>query len=192
MAYATGHILIQETERLNRVVSDLLSVAKPLELRRQPARIETVLEQALRIITPDAEAKGLSVRLHLPQEDAFSGQHILLDADRLMQALLNLLVNAVQATDSGGNIQVVLENIAQDGGSHFLAVSVTDTGCGMSAQTVAKLFTPYFTTKASGTGLGLTLAQQIVEQHGGEMKVFSRPGEGATFTILLHCCPAKG
>ena len=185
MAYATGHILIQETERLNRVVSDLLSVAKPLELRRQPARIETVLEQALRIITPDAEAKGLSVRLHLPQEDAFSGQHILLDADRLMQALLNLLVNAVQATDSGGNIQVVLENIAQDGGSHFLAVSVTDTGCGMSAQTVAKLFTPYFTTKASGTGLGLTLAQQIVEQHGGEMKVFSRPGEGATFTILL-------
>lgn len=185
MAYATGNILIQETERLNRVVSDLLSVAKPLELRRQPARIETVLEQALRIITPDAEVKGINVRLQLPQEYAFSGQHVMLDADRLMQALLNLLVNAVQATDHGGSIQVALENIAQDGGNGFLAISVTDSGCGMSAQTVAKLFTPYFTTKASGTGLGLTLAQQIVEQHGGEMKVFSRPGEGATFTILL-------
>jgi len=192
MAFTTGTLLIQETERLNRVVSDLLSVARPLELRLQPARMEKVLEQAVRVISPDAEAKGVKVQLRLVQSETLSGQQIMLDADRFMQALLNLLVNAVQATESGGSIQITLENSEPGAENSFLAVSVTDTGCGMSPQTIAKLFTPYFTTKASGTGLGLIVAQQIVEQHGGEMEVFSQPGKGTTFTILLPWAHSKG
>ena len=91
-----------------------------------------------------------------------------LDPDRLIQALLNLLVNAVQATEPGGSIEVALESgRAQAVDGAFWSISISDTGCGMSAQTVAQLFTPYFTTKASGTGLGLVLTQQIVERHGG-------------------------
>ena len=109
-----------------------------------------------------------------------------------MQALLNLLVNAVQATASGGDIEVTLTGArdraaggAPGGEDGFWSISISDTGCGMSAQTVAQLFTPYFTTKASGTGLGLVISQRIVEQHGGEIKVFSRPGKGTTFTMVL-------
>lgn len=192
MAYATGNILIQETERLNRVMSDLLSVARPSELRLKPVRVESVLEQAARLIAPDAEEKGVAVHLRLPPPGAFPERGIRLDADRLMQALLNLLVNAVQATARGGSIEISLESArggagagAPGGEDHFWSISVSDTGCGMSAQTVAQLFTPYFTTKASGTGLGLVISQRIVEQHGGEIKVFSRPGKGTTFTILL-------
>ena len=192
MAYATGNILIQETERLNRVMSDLLSVAKPLDLRLKAVRVESVLEQAVRLIAPDAEEKGVAVQLRLPPPGSFPEQGVRLDADRLMQALLNLLVNAVQATESGGGIEVALESArdrAGEGASGaddgFWSISISDTGCGMPAQTVAQLFTPYFTTKASGTGLGLVISQQIVEQHGGEIKVFSRPGKGTTFTILL-------
>lgn len=202
MAYATGNILIQETERLNRVMSDLLSVAKPLDLRLQPARIESVLEQAVRVASSDAKEKGVAVHLRLPPPGSFPERDILLDADRLMQALLNLLVNAVQATDSGGSVEVALANgrprATDEGGGAdergaFWSISVSDTGCGMPAQTVAQLFTPYFTTKASGTGLGLVITQQIVEQHGGEIKVFSRPGMGTTFTILLPwAAPQRG
>ncbi len=192
MAYATGTILIQETERLNRVMSDLLSVARPTELRLKPVRVESVLQQAVRLIAPDAEEKGVAVHLRLPPPGSFPEQGIRLDADRLMQALLNLLVNAVQATASGGDIEVTLTGArdraaggAPGGEDGFWSISISDTGCGMSAQTVAQLFTPYFTTKASGTGLGLVISQRIVEQHGGEIKVFSRPGKGTTFTIVL-------
>lgn len=192
MAYATGTILIQETERLNRVMSDLLSVARPTELHLKPVRVESVLQQAVRLIAPDAEEKGVAVHLRLPPPGSFPEQGIRLDADRLMQALLNLLVNAVQATASGGDIEVTLTGArhraaggAPGGEDGFWSISISDTGCGMSAQTVAQLFTPYFTTKASGTGLGLVISQRIVEQHGGEIKVFSRPGKGTTFTIVL-------
>ncbi len=192
MAYATGTILIQETERLNRVMSDLLSVARPTELHLKPVRVQSVLQQAVRLIAPDAEEKGVAVHLRLPPPGSFPEQGIRLDADRLMQALLNLLVNAVQATASGGDIEVTLTGArdraaggAPGGEDGFWSISISDTGCGMSAQTVAQLFTPYFTTKASGTGLGLVISQRIVEQHGGEIKVFSRPGKGTTFTMVL-------
>ncbi|HBT97426.1 MAG TPA: PAS domain-containing sensor histidine kinase [Desulfobulbaceae bacterium] len=192
MAFTTGNMLIQETERLNRVVSDLLSVARPLELRLQPARMDTVLERAVRLIAPDAEAKGIKVQLRLLQTKKLARRQIMLDADRFMQALLNLLVNAVQATEAGGSIQISLENSEPGAESSFLAISVTDTGCGMSLETMANLFTPYFTTKASGTGLGLIAAQQIVKQHGGEIEVSSRAGKGTTFTILLPWAHIEG
>ena len=195
MAYATGNILIQETERLNRVMSDLLSVAKPLDLRLQPVRIENVLEQAVRVISSDAEEKGVAVHLRLPRPGDLPQGEARLDPDRLIQALLNLLVNAVQATEPGGSIEVALESgreHAAGGDGVFWSISISDTGCGMSAQTVAQLFTPYFTTKASGTGLGLVLTQQIVERHGGEIKVFSQPGKGSTFTILLPRAMREG
>ena len=193
MAYATGNILIQETERLNRVMSDLLSVAKPLDLRLQSVRIENVLEQAVRVISSDAEEKGVAVHLRLPRPGDGPQGEVRLDPDRLIQALLNLLVNAVQATEPGGSIEVALESgRAQAADGAFWSISISDTGCGMSAQTVAQLFTPYFTTKASGTGLGLVLTQQIVERHGGEIKVFSQPDKGSTFTILLPQAMREG
>jgi two-component system sensor histidine kinase HydH len=99
--------------------------------------------------------------------------------------VLNLLVNAVQAADAGGSVRLALETVRQDGGAESLAVSVSDDGQGIAPHDMANLFTPYFTTKASGTGLGLAITQQIITQHGGEIKVHSQPGKGATFTILL-------
>ena len=189
MAHATGQMLIQETDRLNRVVSDLLSVAKPLHLHLQPASITDLLRQAVRLIKPEAEENNIAIQLVLPSEKAPAERRIMIDADRLVQALFNLLVNAVQATPAGGTVRLALEEIQMDGGAEALAVSVSDTGRGISPQDMSHLFTPYFTTKASGTGLGLTITQQIVEQHGGEIKVYSQPGKGATFTALLPCIP---
>ena len=185
MAHATGMMLIQETDRLNRVVSDLLSVAKPLDLHLQPAVVTDLLQQAMRLIRPEAEENKIAVHLALPAGNGHGERRIMIDADRLTQALLNLLVNAVQATAAGGSVQLALEEAQMDGGAEALAISVSDTGRGIAPQDMASLFTPYFTTKASGTGLGLTITQQIIEQHGGEIKVYSQPDKGATFTILL-------
>ncbi|MDO5484015.1 MAG: ATP-binding protein, partial [Desulfovibrionaceae bacterium] len=184
MAYATGQILIQETERLNRVMSDLLGMARPHALQLAPVRLDALLERAVQLIRPEAEAKRVALTLQVPA--AGQPPTALLDEDRMLQALLNLLVNAVQATDAGGRVEAALEEAppaADPEGCWQLSIS--DTGRGMSQVTASQIFTPYFTTKASGTGLGLAIVQQIVAQHDGEIHVYSREGEGTTFTVLL-------
>ena len=184
-AYSTGLLLIQETERLNRVVSDLLSVTKPLHLQKKPVPLNSVVEQAVRLILPDAEEKGVAVSILPSEAPSDEALHAALDTDRMVQALLNLLLNAVQATEKDGRIEVSLEKINNETESPSIAISISDTGSGMSSQTMGSLFTPYFTTKASGTGLGLTITHQIIEQHGGEIKVRSQPDKGSVFTVLL-------
>ena len=111
----------------------------------------------------------------------------MLDADKIIQALLNLTLNAVHATDRGGRVQVSLRrapaSVLSNGES--VVISVADTGSGIPPETLANIFTPYFTTKSSGTGLGLAIAHGIIERHGGEISVSSKPGEGSVFSVRL-------
>lgn len=183
LGHATGQTLIEETERLNRVLSDLLSLARPRDLARAPVSLGAVLSRVVAVATPDASEKGVRLRLSLPEGGADTAE---VDADRLMQAVLNLVINAIQATDAGGEVEVALaRGRGQEPAQDCWRISVRDTGCGMSAATAAQIFTPYFSTKADGTGLGLSIARQIVEQHGGEISAGSLPGRGTTMTILL-------
>lgn len=181
LGHATGQMLIEETERLDRVLSDLLSLARPRELARAPVSLGSVLSRVAALAAPDAAAKGVRLHLDLP---AGEGDMAEVDADRLMQAVLNLVINAIQATDAGGEVEVALAR-GRGQEQDCWRIRVRDTGCGMSASTAAQIFTPYFSTKASGTGLGLSIARQIVEQHGGEISAGSLPGRGTTMTILL-------
>ena len=183
LGHATGQVLIEETERLNRVLSDLLSLARPRELARAPASLGAVLSRVVAVAAPDAAEKGVRLRLRLPEGGTDAAE---VDADRLMQAVLNLVINAIQATDAGGEVEVALaRGRGPEQARDCWRISVRDTGCGMSASTTAQIFTPYFSTKAGGTGLGLSIARQIVEQHGGEISAGSLPGRGTTMTILL-------
>lgn len=183
LGHATGQMLIEETERLNRVLSDLLSLARPRDLARAPVSLGSVLSRVVAVAAPDAAAKGVRLHLSLPEGEADTAE---VDADRLMQAVLNLVINAIQATDAGGEVTVELERRHGPAGApDCRRIRVRDTGCGMSASTAAQIFTPYFSTKADGTGLGLSIARQIVEQHGGEISAGSLPGRGTTMTILL-------
>ena len=200
-ASASCQLLIDETERLNRVVSELLGMTRPEGLRLAAIAPEEFLGTALKIIGPDAEEKNISLHVqdnrpaastdtgpyaHSAEATAGAKPFVLADKDKMVQVLLNLLLNAVQATDAGGSVQVVLENTpATRHAAGQLAISITDTGCGMSAETLSQLFTPYYTTKASGTGLGLAMAHSVMEQHGGEIRVASRQGQGTTFTVFL-------
>lgn len=102
------------------------------------------------------------------------------DSDQIHQVVLNLLLNAVQAIDGNGYITVKVGT--QDS---CAAVTVTDTGRGMSSQQISQIFRPFYTTRATGTGLGLSLVRRIIDEHNGQINVTSEPGKGSTFEVLI-------
>lgn len=166
-----------EVNRLNRVVSELLQFARPSAIALTSTDINDVITRALRLADSDISSRGITVRFKPDAE--FPPVNI--NAERMTQALLNLFLNAVQAMEQGGILGVRMEK--KDDG--MFAIVVTDTGKGMDKKTLAAIFTPYFTTKGAGTGLGLPIVHQIVEGHAGKISVASTPGVGSVFTMLL-------
>jgi two-component system sensor histidine kinase HydH len=170
-------IMTREVDRLNRVVTELLDFARPTDLKSRPTDVSGLIEHSLRLIRQDAAARGVEVEFRaepsLPRVDV--------DPDRFAQALLNLYLNGIQAMDGGGRLAVR----AMAGGGNSVRIEVEDTGRGIPAGDLKDIFNPYFTTKPSGTGLGLANVHKVVEAHRGEIKVGSVPGKGTTFTILV-------
>jgi len=105
-----------------------------------------------------------------------------IDPDRINQVLLNLYLNAIESMEPGGELGVELSAGDKD---HRIEIRVSDTGCGIPAEHLSRIFDPYFTTKSAGTGLGLAIAHNIMEAMGGKMNVSSRPGKGTTITLTL-------
>jgi two-component system sensor histidine kinase HydH len=174
-------ILIQEVERLNRVISELLAYSRPLSLNRTKTNLSELVRNTLGTIERQAQEKGVELRAEL-QADV---PEALIDADRLTRVFLNLFLNALAAMDRGGVLSVAVARHDDK----TLRATVSDTGAGIRREDQARVFEPYFTTKPSGTGLGLAIVQRIVEAHGGEIGLASEPGKGTEFTILL---PADG
>jgi two-component system sensor histidine kinase HydH len=174
----TANLLIQEVERMNRTVSELLSFARPAPLHVQEVRLKELLANTLRLIGPDTENSGIVTRLQLA-EDLLP---VAGDPDRLNQVFLNLLLNAVQSMEKGGELTVSAQNNREAG---TVVISVRDSGCGIAQENLSQLFYPYFTTKAGGTGIGLAISQKIVSDHKGAIRIDSAPGQGTTVTVEL-------
>ncbi len=170
-------ILDEEANRLNRLVTDLLAYARPVNLQRQRVVLGDLAERAAVLAAHRTEAKvsfdGGSVR----------GQ-IWGDSNLLRQVIDNLVDNAVQATGGTGNVQVDVQASTKDGVDGFV-LTVTDDGEGMDTQVRSRAKDPFFTTRPSGTGLGLAIVNRIVEAHGGELQLASRAGEGSRVSIFL-------
>jgi hypothetical protein len=166
----------QEISHINRIVSDLLETARPKPPEFRLADLNATAEHAVIFARQHALAQPVTIELvradGLPQVDH--------DPRQIHQILLNLLLNAVQAIEGSGRVRV---EIGARGDLAFVRVS--DSGRGIAPENLANIFRPFFTTKGDGTGLGLPLAQRIVEDHGGTIEVSSRPGEGSEFTVLL-------
>jgi len=171
-----AHVMIGEVDRLNRVITQLLEFARPEGLRRRSADPSALAGKALGLVAREAEKKGVRLIFEGGAADA-----LMLDPDRLTQALLNLYLNAVEATSEGGEIRVTVA-AAADGKTR---IQVADTGRGIPEADLPQIFNPYFTTKATGTGLGLAIVHKIVEGHGGMIEVESRLGRGTVFTVTL-------
>ncbi len=168
--------------RLNRIVSSLLSYTRPLNLNTQPVDLAQAVEEATAFFEVDAEGRspGVTIRRDFPDR----GCTCQVDVERFRQVVLNLLLNAAQAMPGGGPIDLRITEVCREDGDWGL-VAVRDSGAGIAEEVRHKLFTPFFTTKEDGTGLGLVTSRKIVEAHGGRLTVDSVPGEGACFTIAL-------
>ena len=175
--YARFVDLIQgEVTRLNAIVEEFLTLARPLPLATGPVAIDALLAELAALVEGQARAASVTIRVSVPGPAPM----IVADRGHLKQVLLNLVLNAVQATGPGG-----LVTIEAHATRDLVELVVADTGPGIPAETLSRIFDPYFTTKAGGLGLGLTIARRIVEAHGGSLTVESSPGRGARFRVRL-------
>jgi len=170
-------VMIQEVDRLNRVISELLEFARPTQLNLKSTDINDILEHSVRLIKQEAVTKGITIKLNLSQQRLTAE----IDSDRFSQCLLNLYLNALQAMDNGGRLTI--ENSITE--ESLIKIEIKDTGSGIHTEDLNKIFDPYFTTKAKGTGLGLPIVHKIIEAHKGEIKVRSVSGQGTSFTIVI-------
>lgn len=176
--YQTAMVMKGEIERINRSITQLLEFANPLNIEKKPVDIIHLVDHSLRLVAPDLEAKKIKSRVSGELKDAT----ILTDPDRLNQLLLNLYINAIEALEEGGTLDVGLKQCKSE---TLLEISVKDNGAGIDPAHIDKIFDPYYTTRSTGTGLGLSIVHKIVEKLGGQIRVQSRPGQETCFTILL-------
>jgi two-component system sensor histidine kinase HydH len=174
----TAEIMVQEVERLNRVIGQLLEFARPMSVRKKSTSIQSVIQHSLKMIERDAQAKDITIKTNLSSEI----EEVSVDADRMNQVFLNLYLNGIEAMEEGGTLSVDLH---PDKGGEQIKISVSDTGAGINEEDLVHIFDPYFTTKQSGTGLGLAIVHKIIESHKGEVKVESELEKGTTVTIIL-------
>jgi two-component system sensor histidine kinase HydH len=174
--------IIAETDRLNRVIQDLLDFARPHEPKLQPVRMSEVIDHALNLVRADLEGKEISIQ----RNGEADVPEFMADPDLLAQVLLNLFLNAIEAMDGGGALEI---SAGVDQASGRIRLEVRDNGHGIEPEHLSKIFDPFFTSKRGGTGLGLATVHRIIENHGGSIDVDSQPGEGTTFVIWL---PVRG
>ena len=179
----TARIMVQEVERINRSITQLLEFAKPMAVEKKNIDIQPLIRHSLKLVAHDLERKNISstVDIHTRCKTFRS------DPDRINQVLLNLYMNAFNAMENNamedkGRLGVeVVDRI----GSSGIDIRVKDNGCGIDKKNMDDIFDPYFTTRPEGTGLGLSIVYRIVENLQGEIRVESEPGKGSCFIVSL-------
>jgi signal transduction histidine kinase len=170
-------VIRDEIRRLNGIIEEFLTFSKSRRLEFHDYPVTDVLQKIVNLIREEATAKNIDIRTHWSTDGAI----IPMDMDKLQQALLNIIKNAMESIDGKGVIDITVTQKTKD----KISVKVSDTGCGMTSNEVERIFSPEYTTKEKGLGLGLPLAHEIVRGHSGEILVFSEQGSGTTFEIIL-------
>jgi two-component system sensor histidine kinase HydH len=169
-------IIEEETQRLNEIVTSFLRFSKPPPLRLHAADVNHVVKDTLRLVRQEATENGVELVLSLDER----APPILLDAQQFRQALLNVLVNALDATKQGDTVSIRTGVV-----DSRIRILIADTGAGIEEEVVKDIFRPFFTTKTRGSGLGLACVERIVREHGGGIAVKSEVGKGTEFEITL-------
>lgn len=170
----TADIMIAETERLNRVVSQLIEFARPLTLKKEQTNMTDLVRHAVRLV--DAEAKKNAVAIDVQAGEDLREADI--DPDKIKQVLLNIFLNALSAMPNGGRLTVAITTQKD-----FVEVAVSDTGSGIKEEDLPRIYDPYFTSKPAGTGLGLAVVQKIMDAHGGMVQIEDKEGFGTKVTL---------
>ena len=169
-------IIIEEGRRLEKMVKEILNFSRPPNMNFEKEDIKGIIDQSLPIVSHLAEGKNVGLSLeptpHLPL--------VSLDSERLKQAFLNLLSNAIDASPEGGQVIVSIRQ-----GGRSIMVDVTDHGPGIPNSQRGEIFSPFFTTKKHGTGLGLAITKNIIEAHKGSLEILDKPERGTLFRVTL-------
>jgi signal transduction histidine kinase len=176
-----SRILRDEVKRLDGIVGQFLSLARPAELRLAEEDLNRLVEETVTLVREEADTVSVGVEASLGDIP-----DVLLDRDEMKKAVINILRNGIEAAGPGGTLTVTTE--VHDG---MIALVIKDSGRGMNEEEISRAFQPYFTTKKGGTGLGLSIAQRVVADHGGRIDADSRPGKGTVFTIYLRPAPRE-
>ena len=173
-------IIIEESERLNNIITDFLNYARPKTPHLVPCRIEKILDKNLTFLAPQISEQHILIKKYFSD----NLPDVMADSDMLYQSFLNILINAMQAMPKGGEIQIEANSDKND-----IIIIVEDEGEGISEENIEKIWNPFFTTKDMGTGLGLSIVKNIIESHGGKINIANNhPLRGTKVTVIL---PAK-
>jgi signal transduction histidine kinase len=170
-------VIAEEINRINEIVDQFLRFAKPASPLLAKAEVLFIIEETLQLLRPQIEKQRILV-----QKEFQPLPLILMDREQMKQAILNLLLNAVQAMPKGGRL-LLKGQLPKEG--RWVEISIQDSGVGIPGEDINKLFDPFFSTKEGGIGLGLSIAHRIIDQHDGKIEVESAPGRGTLFTVWL-------
>lgn len=168
--------IIEETNRLEALLKDILDFSRPLELRRSAENVEEMINHILSVAQVTAQGKQVTLRWEMEK----NFPPFLVDSGRLQQALLNLCVNAIEASSPGEEVTLHAYRKRKE-----VILDIADRGCGIPSEIKHEIFFPFFTTKRSGTGLGLSITKKIVEAHGGSLEVLDNEGKGTVFRVTI-------
>jgi two-component system sensor histidine kinase PilS (NtrC family) len=170
-------LIMRESDRLDRIISDFLEFARLRTPRRTPSKLDRCIEEVVTLVRQNAEkSAGIEIRTSF----ASGLPAVWMDDEQMRQVFMNLAVNACESMNHGGTLHIAAERAGAD----WVRVSFQDTGCGIDPEGLERMFEPFFTTKDGGTGLGLAMANKIVNAHGGSIE-FRNADRGAVFTIVL-------
>jgi len=179
--------ILDEVNRIDRLITDVLSVVKPGDLFYHPVDLENLISGSIRTVKELADEKSIRIETRYPDAPVTMSA----DTDRITQVMINLLKNALEASPESGRVSIRVSHASNDNDVLFddrenlVIIEIEDEGKGFSAEDKEKIFEPFFTTKPEGTGLGLYVTYSIIEQHGGYILADSEVGRGATFSIYL-------
>jgi signal transduction histidine kinase len=177
-------IIERNAWRASDVLQTMLAFSRPADVTRGPVDLSQLVRDTLRLLQHQLQLSGVTIQLHLPDRLP----PVSANEQQLQQVLVNLVMNAAHAMEASERRVLEIATRAEDG---QVVLAVRDTGVGMTPETRARLFTPFFTTKApgQGTGLGLSVTRRIVEAHGGRIEVDTDPGRGTAFEVRLPATP---
>ena len=170
-------VIRDEIKRLNGIIEEFLSFSKSRRLQLSDFSVIEVLQKIVSLVREEASTRGITIETQWRLEKSI----IPMDVNKLQQSFLNLIKNALESMPADGKITITVDKE----GKNYIVVSISDTGCGMTAEEIEKIFSPEYTTKEKGVGLGIPLASEIIRGHGGEIRVISRKGGGTTFEVVL-------
>jgi len=190
-----GHfstVVAEDVARIERLIQEILDYARYMQPKFQEEDINVIVESCLYFVRIKADSKAVLVKKDL----ASDLPSVLLDRQQIKQVLLNLFINAIEAMGDGGELIMRTHRLSKAPGDTWVQMEVTDTGCGIPQADLEHIFDPFYTTKhesqeREGTGLGLTIVHQIVQEHGGHIEVKSEFGRGTTFLVNLPAVPVR-